>query len=410
MMTEYSAKHSSTDIDVEELSFKIQRGAMQILGSFLNGGFSMKGFLLFPLYSDVNSNIFCQIRDILDNCRVLYQQEGWFKRSVVFANRYKLNPLTEITVAKFLEVVYKDLRDWVAICGLNLRKEEIKLLRFDDNDYSVKFLSPVIGLKIYAKRELSGSLHSLLIHGSLSTLDYVKGWSDFDTFMVLKDSCFENYLNLIELRRKIYKSRKYLYQIDPLQHHGHFIVTEIDLQCYPNSFLPTVVLKNAKPLFGPSKIKLRKRDDNTEVLRNLENTYKAIKAYANVKRPNIYQRKQFYHYVLLFPCLFLQSIGKPTYKRESFEIAKSYFESRLWEVIEEITKIRANWDPSYFEKFYVKTSWNPTLGRLISNKIPNLLIKGSKKHKQLVKMAEKLFDEGLKIIKNNMFRSGYNDA
>lgn len=400
-MTTDNAGQSDYGIDIkDELPSKIQKGAMQILGFLLNGGFSKKGLLLFPLCSNIDSGVFDQIRDILDACKIMHHRDGSFRKSAFFANKYKVDFLTEKTVAKFLEAVYKDLADWVVNYDLNLKEEKIKFLQFNKSDYSNKFLSPVIRLRNYANEELSDVLYSLLVHGSLSTLDYVKGWSDFDTFIILKETSL-NYQKLMELHRKIYKSRKYLYQIDPLQHHGHFIVTETDLQFYPNSFIPTVVLEKAKPLFGPSEMKLKKRYDKAGVLRNFENMCKSIEEHSKITNPNIYQIKQFYHYVLLFPCLFLQSIGKPTYKKESFENTKPYFRAHIWEVIEDISKVRANWNPSYIEKLYVNTYWNPILGRVISNKLfsHNPLIKRSKEYMQHVERAKELYAKGLEIIK-----------
>lgn len=401
-MTLCNPAHVDYGINIQnELPSKIQKGAMQVLGLFLNGGFSKKGLLLFPFYSNINSSVFDQIIAILDACKIMHYRNGSFRRSTFFAQKYKANSITEIIIAEFLEVIYKDLSDWIINSDLNLEEEKINFLQFNESDYFNKFLNPVVGLKNYADKELSDVLHSLSVHGSLSTLDYVEGWSDFDTFMILRDSCFENYRKLMELRRKIYKSHKYLYQIDPLQHHGHFIVTETDLQFYPNSFIPTVVLENAKPLFGPSRIKLNKRDDTAGVLRNFENMCKSIEEHSKMTNLNAYQKKRFYHYVLLFPCLFLQCIEKPIYKKQSFEKAKPYFRSQTWGVVDDISKVRGKWSPNYFEKFYVNTYWNPTLGRVISNKLIShkILIKESNGYEQRAKRAKELYTKGLEIIK-----------
>ena len=117
---------------------------------------------------------------------------------------------------------------------------------------------------------------------------------------------------------------------------------------------------------------------------------------------NLFQKKNFYHYVLLFPCLFLQSIGKPTYKRESFERARPYFKYSTWRIIEDISEMRSNWNPNYFEKLYLNTPWNPTLGRYISNKLSYILIKSSKDFQRQVERAEKLYIKGLQIASDLM--------
>lgn len=45
-----------------------------------------------------------------------------------------------------------------------------------------------------------------------------------------------------------------LCRLDPLQHHGHWLVSKYELDAYDNSFIPLFILKNAKLLLGSNKI------------------------------------------------------------------------------------------------------------------------------------------------------------
>ena len=77
---------------------------------------------------------------------------------------------------------------------------EIKLLEFKESDYKnidSEFLSPIISIQEYANKFLKEYLIDFLIHGSIATLDYSKGWSDLDTLIIIKTSTLRNPNKLI---------------------------------------------------------------------------------------------------------------------------------------------------------------------------------------------------------------------
>ena len=100
----------------------------------------------------------------------------------------------------------------------------------------------------FAKSELSQYCQHFLLHGSLATNDYSMGWSDIDTFIVIKDEVMRNPIQLNELRQKVVVAKQLMYRICPLQHHGLIFYTEADLNKYPPYFLPTEVLDSSQEL------------------------------------------------------------------------------------------------------------------------------------------------------------------
>ena len=99
-------------------------------------------------------------------------------------------------------------------------------------------------IKIYNNNEF----FDYIIHGSYADNTYTKA-SDIDDLVIIKKEAFENYYNFKRVY-KILKKTNLLYQnVDPVQHHGHWLVTEFDLLDYDNSIIPIFVLaKNSVSL------------------------------------------------------------------------------------------------------------------------------------------------------------------
>ena len=54
-------------------------------------------------------------------------------------------------------------------------------------------------LKFLKKKSIRSFFEYFLIHGSYASNDYIDGWSDLDTFVVISDDCLLNYKYLIKL-------------------------------------------------------------------------------------------------------------------------------------------------------------------------------------------------------------------
>ena len=215
------------------------------------------------------------------------------------------------------------------------------------SDYKDKqYIKPIFDLKNFAEKKLKRYLLGFYLHGSLSTKDYVKGWSDLDTLTVINKKTINNYKDLLSLRDYLYSSRIFFYLIDHLQHHSHFILTEYDLDYYPESYFPSVLFKYSKSFFNPDRInKINTREDNIERIQALfyfVNYFRNL--YSNKKyRLGSYDAKFLLHAITLFPALYLQAKGKNVYKKYSFDMAKKDFDDKEWQIIKDVEDVRKNW-------------------------------------------------------------------
>ena len=205
--------------------------------------------------------------------------------------------------------------------------------------------------------------HSFLI-GSLSTLDYKKGWSDVDIFIVLKDSAVEDYMKLVELRNVCYKAWDIFKEISPLQHHGFIVVTAKDLLHYPEYYMPPAVFDYSKKILDKQScisFNVCRRDsgalgnlkarldvilmaEKTGVYKHHPKKGKYLKARFANSDDSMYQLYCFLGYIMLIPSLYMSSIGKSCYKRDSFILAKHAFSSESWSLIQRASIIRNNWE------------------------------------------------------------------
>ncbi len=228
----------------------------------------------------------------------------------------------------------------------------------EDGDY----LAPVIQLKAYARRELRQFLYDFLIHGSLATLDYAKGWSDFDTYLIINKKTACDASALVELRTKLLDAYPYLLQIDQLQHHGFLLCTKIDLAYYVQAFMPVEVLKLAKSYFGQREATFSLLDTVEEERRSFlrlvgffktayetgilkHHAYKGeylLSSYRNAEN-GMYQFKYLLNYVPIIPSYYLGALGMHCYKRDAIAKIRHIVSSGSWETMEKVTFIRSEW-------------------------------------------------------------------
>ncbi len=222
------------------------------------------------------------------------------------------------------------------------------------------YLRPIIELKKFADDHLSEFVHDFLIHGSIATMDYSKGWSDLDTYVILKSDTIKEPEKLLTFRKRIIEASRYLYQIDPLQHHGFIFCTEAGLSQYYSHFLPMEVLIQSKSIIRKNTLELSYKRTRVETL-NAFRQKNQILAMANESKvlrhhkyndsylvenyeneDAMYQLKYFLSILMTLPAYYLDAKGSPSYKRDSFEIVENDF-PKNWEIIEKATEIRNSW-------------------------------------------------------------------
>ncbi len=322
----------------EDMVNYVQNELHDVLNSFLNGGFSHKGFILYPLVKDVSSENKRRMSGIISALKKI--DSGKFSSIV----NYQDKQLNRFNFASAICQIYNNF----AFTGKTLKTLEKKAVKpFNISEYNKEdkdYLKPVEDIKkIYSKCLKKYSL-GFYIHGSFATKDYVKGWSDADTLLILKKSAFNKPLNLLEIRDVLYNLRENFYGIDPLQHHGVMIITEFDLNHYPEAFLPVDALKHSKSLGGNDRaMSFNIRDSKEEVMAKLNWVADYFKNLDVGKIKKSYDLKFMLHLMTLFPALYLEAKGKYMYKKFSFDIAEKDFSEEDWKPIKYAENLRNKW-------------------------------------------------------------------
>ncbi len=255
-------------------------------------------------------------------------------------------------------------------------KHRIKINKIAIDDYETEYLRPIIELHDYAQLELKPYLVDFLIHGSMATHDYSLGWSDLDTYVVIKSDVFMDFNNLVRLRKLMQHAEHYLYKIDPLQHHGFIYATEFDLSQYAPHCMPIEVLSCSCSLFKGVTYSIYSYRDYVKSSRYFEGRSEilTLAAQENILRHHaykgkyllenygdlntMYQMKYFLSSVMTLPVYYLDAIGEPCYKSESFDKMKEHigFDCEL-EILHSASEIRSQW--SVYEKHPYQTNVIP---------------------------------------------------
>ena len=149
-----------------------------ILNSFVNGGFSYKGFIMYPFIKDISKDNINRIRRLKGIAVFLNENEYDFSSSI---KMYR----TSINSSNFASILSALYQDFHLIKSNNARVTnkhacgELDIGSYKKTD--LEYLKPLKELKEYANSNLKQYLSGFYLHGSLATKDYIKGWSDVDT-------------------------------------------------------------------------------------------------------------------------------------------------------------------------------------------------------------------------------------
>jgi hypothetical protein len=196
-------------------------------------------------------------------------------------------------------------------------------------------------------RTLSPFLAGACAHGSIGTGEEI-AYSDFDALVILRHSAFQSAATLAHVAARLGALRRLMFEFDPLQHHGWFVLTESDLTDYCEAWFPTVLFAHSRALFPDSGMRLvvRSRDSTAEyrgafdhlcasVLRQIE---------AEIPLDNAYRLKGLLSEFMLLPSLYLQARdGVSVFKRKSFDLAAGDFPPQLWSAMERVSAARLAW-------------------------------------------------------------------
>ena len=303
-----------------------------------------------------------------------------------------------------VHMIAKNIADGYAILEQKLKLEscvDIKITQFRPMEYQLKdvdYLAPVVELgESVIEEGISEHVTDFMIHGSIATMDYSLGWSDFDTFVIISTDTVLNPRALFSLRTKLLDAYRFLSAIDPLQHHGFIICTEIDLKHYNEGIMPIAVLERAKSYIGSttlrinpitdierernilsSRAKFFRESGNIGVMKH--HPYEGIyleSHYKNAKN-SLFQLKYLLGIGAIAPCYYLGALGEFAYKKDAIEQIKPLLSPDSKEFLESTTNIRIEWPkreehpyignqiPKWFKE-YVDPNYIVNLGRLLTD-------------------------------------------
>lgn len=229
----------------------------------------------------------------------------------------------------------------------------------------------------YLNKELKDDLYGAYIHGSIGADEKIH-YSDVDALIIIEDDVFQNPTRLAATAYKLNRALKYFYKIDPLQHHGWFVLTEGDLSDYPQTYFPRELFKYARSLLPDKGMNIKlcfdpgKQDYKTPFL-DL-----ALGIRLQLEKGgcpgNMYQLKGLLSRFMLLPALYCQARDrKGIFKKFSFDAAREDFSASAWAIMDEVSGIRANWHYSLNPvRRYFMTRISPLWIRLKRNVAPRI--------------------------------------
>jgi len=222
----------------------------------------------------------------------------------------------------------------------------------------------VAGLRAVRARLLDAARRAgleLFLHGSFASLDFT-GYSDLDTLVLLPGEAVCDPAALRRCRRALVDSWRAVKAFDPLQHHGHFVLTEIDLAGYPEPLFPRVVLERAVALDARARtLRVRACPAPALAVERFEDVARRFLA-TDLRRglANAYRLKSDLSVFMLLPALWWQARGRPLDKKRSFEAVYAVLSPAAVATFRRAAAIRERWR-------YAEPPWNRWLRRVWIN-------------------------------------------
>jgi hypothetical protein len=201
-------------------------------------------------------------------------------------------------------------------------------------------------------------------HGSMGSQDFT-GYSDIDLLLVLSESASHDAQALLQIRDVVGPVCREVYCYDVLQHHGVFLISEIDFDYYPEAYLPTEVLKNGSVLCGDQRLSLCVRDSHFDAIRSYLMTTSMLRSWVHNKEKltNLDRIKRFNSNLLLLPCLYLETRGVFCYKRESFDLIAPFLSDAARLSLQVASRVRNQWTRTGLhyscERMFIRTGLFP---------------------------------------------------
>jgi hypothetical protein len=184
----------------------------------------------------------------------------------------------------------------------------------------------------------------IYLHGSMADHGYAE-LSDVDDLIVVDASAWSSDRNMDRVAASMSRAAVEFQCVDPLQHHGHFVVTEFDLMYYDQGILPPVVLNGAIRVLGDHRLRFRVSADRATIEGNARKTISAIRVRigrAESQRSlDIYELKCLIGEIALMPAYILQSAGAMVTKADAIGFAPNIYSPEAYMALAWATAIRS---------------------------------------------------------------------
>ena len=369
LLIQSEVKGTSPEPEVLYLN-RIQTELHKLLYLYLNGiWLDRKSLVFYPMLQRSRYNLqeyFSPVQEMFKKISVNeeIEEEGWNKEGLSDSEMW---PMFLSQAYRKLESILQKI-DFTPIRTIRINIDELGADSYEN-------IPAVLGLHRYIRKYLNNDLLTFCIHGSQSTQDYT-GFSDLDTIAVIKRDTIVDPERLKRFQGKLYRSTKYLYQHDLLQHHGHFSFTEIDMSYYSQSLFPSEIFNYARTIGnGPFEIVLQERSSAVErilrIIGNIEGLNKLIDE--NRRKLDIYQAKLTISNIFLIPAIFYAQGNGYYYKREAIEKVYTDFSDTVSGLFERLSEERKNWSFSLPGMSLIKNlllhTWNPLLIVALSQRL-----------------------------------------
>jgi len=216
----------------------------------------------------------------------------------------------------------------------------------EKSDASHTLIQRIINMADYVRDALAEDLLLMVVHESFAYGDFVPGYSDCDTFAIIKKEVVESPKRLMELRTKMVKVPAFFYGIDPFQHHGVLVCSEHDLDSYPLAFLPPHLITAGSLICSSvekENIKGFLNHEEGAALEEFKKRVKVTRGFLGRKGLNLFQMKNLLSNLVMLPVNFYELKDRSGLgKVEALQRFQEEFPKHK-PFLEALTQIRADW-------------------------------------------------------------------
>lgn len=188
---------------------------------------------------------------------------------------------------------------------------------------------------------------SVYVHGSWAD-DTRTEFSDLDDLIIIDSFKLKTRMQSVRAEAWLNKVDMRFCRIDPLQHHGHWIITSDSLDNLDGSYMPLTVLNNAMLVQGSNNINYKTSIAITRIglLRNIESTLDNISTKSRYYLENnisAFQMKELIGSFLLMPAYLIQFKGTDISKKQALEQKATIFGPECCHLLDKCSQIRSDW-------------------------------------------------------------------